>query len=297
MPINLSIRICIYNAEVNKVMKHENFKKCCNEIKSQGYTIIRNFINKDDIELLLKETKSFEQTKMRSTTGNEIIDSKLTLTPHKNSINFCNIIFDKTIERFCKYFLNDIFYRSIPEDLPNYSLNMSIVRSSGKDLLTFHRDDRNPPSNSKEVCNLQFALAIENSDENNGCTVCVPGSHLFDYYVRDLEKYNKSNFVLQPGDLMIYDGRLWHSASPNHSDRSRWKFFFGYCRWHIKQTYDYTKNIDTNILKNLTLNQKLILGFHCITKVSDDGVDGAGQRGDLDYAEKKYLHELSSREI
>jgi ectoine hydroxylase-related dioxygenase (phytanoyl-CoA dioxygenase family) len=175
-------------------------------------------------------------------------------------------------------------------------LSMSIVRSSGKDLLTFHRDDRNPPSNSKEVSNLQFAVALEKSDESNGCTVCVPRSHLFDYYVKDIEKYNKFNFVLQPGDLMIYDGRLWHSASPNYSDRTRWKFFFGYCRWHLKQTYDYTKNIDTNILKNLTLNQKLILGFHSITKITDDEVDGAGQRGNLDYAEKKYLDELSSRE-
>ena len=278
-------------------MKPESFEKHCSEIKSQGYTIIRNFIKKDDIELLLKDTKAFNLNTMRSTTGNEIIDSKLTLTPHKNSINFCNVIFDKTIEKFCKYFLNDIYYRFIPQNLPNYSLNMSIVRSSGKDFLTFHRDDRNPPSNSKEVTNLQFALALEKSDENNGCTVCVPGSHLFDYYVKDIEKYDKYNFVLKPGDLMIYDGRLWHSASPNYSDRTRWKFFFGYSRWHIKQTYDYTKNIDTKILKNLTLNQKLILGFHSITKVMDDEADGAGQRGNLDYAEKKYLQELNSREI
>ena len=278
-------------------MKHENFEKYCKEIKSQGYTIIRNFINKDDTNALLEEAKSFNQVKMRATTGNEIIDSKLTLTPHKNSINFCNIVFDKTIEKFCKYFLNDIFYRSMPEDLPNYSLNMSIARSSCKDALAFHRDDRNPPSNSKEVTSLQFALALEESNENNGCTVCVPGSHLFDYYVRDLEKYNKFNFVLQPGDLMIYDGRLWHSASPNYSDRTRWKFFFGYCRWHIKQKYDYTKNIDTNLLKNLTLNQKLILGFLCITKLSHDDFDGAGQRGNLDYAKKNYLHELNSREV
>ena len=67
---------------------------------------------------------------------------------------------------------------------------------------------------------------------------------------------------------------------------TRWKFFFGYSRWHIKQTYDYTKNICNEILKNLTLNQKLILGFHSITKVMDDEADGAGQRGNLDYAEK-----------
>jgi len=278
-------------------MEHKIFEKHCKEIKSQGYTIIRNFNNKDDTNALLEEAKSFNQIKMRATTGNEIIDSKLTLTPHKNSINFCNIIFDKTIEKFCKYFLNDIFYRSMPEDLPNYSLNMSIARSSCKDSLAFHRDDRNPPSNSKEVTMLQFALALEESNENNGCTVCVPGSHLFDYYVRDLEKYNKFNFVLQPGDLMIYDGRLWHSASPNYSDRTRWKFFFGYCRWHIKQKYNYTKNIDTNLLKNLTLNQKLILGFHSITKLSHDDFDGAGERGNLDYAKKNYLHELNSREV
>mgnify|MGYP001158095946 CR=1 FL=1 len=277
-------------------MNPKSFENYCEEIKSQGYTIIRNFIKNDDIDLLLKDTKTFDLIKMRSTTGTDIIDSKLTLTPHKTSINFCKVIFDRTIEKFCKYFLNDIYYRSIPQNLPNYSLNMSIVRSSGKDLLTFHRDDRNPPSNSKEVTNLQFALALEKSDENNGCTVCVPGSHLFDHYVQDIEKYDKYNFILEPGDLMIYDGRLWHSASQNFSDRTRWKFFFGYSRWHIKQTYDYTKNISLDMLKSLSLNQKLILGFHSITKVNDDDSDGAGQRGNLEYAEKKYIQELNSRE-
>ena len=51
--------------------------------------------------------------------------------------------------------------------------------------------------------------------------------------------------IAEPGDLIVYDGRLWHSAQKNSSDRSRWMFFFGFARWHLRQTYDFTRNINT----------------------------------------------------
>jgi ectoine hydroxylase-related dioxygenase (phytanoyl-CoA dioxygenase family) len=271
-----------------------SFKKNCNDIINLGFTIIPNFKSKLIIENLKKDLVRMRNSKMRSTTGNNTIDSKLILTPHKNSKNFLNIIFDKEIQRYCIKFLNDPFYRSINKKYSNYSLNMSMVRSSGKDKLTFHRDDRNPPTRSNEICNLQFALAINKSQKSNGCTLCVPKSHIFEHYVKNISKYKKIFFEMKPGDLLIYDGRLWHSALHNKSTEDRWKFFFGYARWHIKQTYDYTKLIDKELLKNLKKNEKLILGFHAITKENDNIKFGSGQRGNINYSEFNYKKTLSS---
>ena len=72
--------------------------------------------------------------------------------------------------------------------------------------------------------------------------------------------------------------------------------FFGFARWHLKPTYDFTKNIGTQLLKNLSLEQKLLLGFHCITKSNEEDNDYAGQRGDLANMEKNYNAELNKAE-
>lgn len=276
--------------------KEIDFNLHIKSIETLGYTIVKNFKDKNIINNLLSEIEKLSLIKMRGSISNSSIDSKLSLSPHINSENFCRIIFDKDIEKICKYFLNDPFYRSIPKELPNYSLNFSQVRSSGRDELEYHRDDRNPPSNSNEVCYLQFALALEKSDASTGCTTCVPKSHIINSYVKDIDNCQKKDLILSPGDLLIYDGRLWHSAKPNITNNTRWVFFFAYSRWHLKQTYDFTKNIGTTILKTLNINEKLILGFHCITKIFDSADSGsAGQRGDIDYANINYQKELKSR--
>ncbi len=273
---------------------NNSFSKNCELISKNGFTVIPNFLSQNKIKILKNDLNKMRTSEMRSTTSKKIIDSKLILTPHKTSKNFINVIFNKTIQRYCIKFLNDPYYRSIPKNKPNYSLNMSIVRSSGKDKLTFHRDDRNPPSTSNEICNLQFALALDHSNKKNGCTLCVPKSHRYNSYVKNISKYKKHYFEMNPGDLLIFDGRLWHSALKNKSGQDRWKFFFGYARWHIKQTYDYTKLIDKKILKNIKENEKLILGFHSITKVNDNKVYGSGQRGNIAYARDNYKQQIKS---
>jgi hypothetical protein len=85
---------------------------------------------------------------------------------------------------------------------------------------------------------------------------------------------------------------MWHAAHDNISVHSRWIFFFGFARWHLKPTYDYTKNINYQILKNLSLEQKLILGFHCTSKVNEDLNDFASQRGDLKFMELNYQNQI-----
>ena len=271
------------------------FKYHKKKIQTYGFTVIKKAFSKIIVNKIKLEIQKYSKVKMRSTTSNKIIDSKLILNPHNQSEIFCKIIFSEIVEKYCKSFLNDPYYRSIPKNMPNYCLNHSIARSSGEDVLTFHRDDRNPPSSTNFTSYLQFGLAIDHVNEDNGCTVCVPKSHLFETYVKDIRKKKKFNFILSPGDLIIYDGRLWHGAKKNISNNSRWMFFFGFARWHLKQTYDFTKNVDKKILKKLDLKKILKLGFHAITKIIDDIADGAGQRGNLTYAKKQYKRALKGK--
>lgn len=257
-------------------------------INKKGFTIIKNAFSKKLIDELLLDLRSLNRVKMKSTSSNRLIDSKLVINPHSQSIKYLNVTNSKIVEDFCMKFLNDKFYRVINKKLPNYCLNHSIVRSSGKEYLSLHRDDRNPPSDSEEICYLQFGLALENSNRTNGCTIVIPESHKKKTYVNKIESKKKTFIELNKGDLLIYDGRLWHGAEKNKSNQTRWMFFFGFARWHLRQTYDFTKDIKKDILKKLSKKDILKLGFHAITKLNEKKGKGASQRGNLEYALANY---------
>ena len=103
----------------------------------------------------------------------------------------------------------------------------------------------------------------------NGCTIVVPGSHRKNTYVQNINKHKKKYIELKSGDILIYDGRLWHSAGSNKTDGTRWMFIFGFARWHLRQTYDFTRNISKKLLKTFKKKEILKLGFHAITKFDE----------------------------
>ena len=72
-------------------------------------------------------------------------------------------------------------------------------------------------------------------------------------------------------------------------------FFFGFARWHLRQTYDFTKDISKKILKTLSTKDILKLGFHAITKLNEKKSDLAGQRGNLKYAIANYKKILKDK--
>ena len=266
-----------------------------NSLLDKGYVIFKEAIDKKTVERLKLDLESMKHYQMRSTVDQNLIDSKLILNPHSYSKTFLDIISSEELILLIKPLLNDPYYRSIPDDLPNYCLNFSICRSSGIDPLDWHRDDRNPPSTHVNASYIQLGLALERADETNGCTLIVPKSHRLDEYVNNIDTREKAPLILNPGDLVVYDGRLWHSAQPNLSNKSRLIFFFAFARWHLRQTYDFPNNMGIELLRNLSLKQKLLLGFHAITKTNSDNDVGAGQRGDLEYLEQKFQEILSQK--
>jgi ectoine hydroxylase-related dioxygenase (phytanoyl-CoA dioxygenase family) len=259
-------------------------KNVLNEIHNNGFAIVKNAFSKKLVNDLFDDLKKLSQVKMRSTNSTNLIDSKLIINPHSQSVNYLKVINSKIIENYCLNFLNDKFYKIINKKLPNYCLNHSIVRSSGKEALNLHRDDRNPPSNSKEICYLQFGLAIDDSNKANGCTIVIPKSHKKKTYVTKSGSKKKKYIEIKKGDLLIYDGRIWHGAEKNKSNKTRWMFFFGFARWHLRQTYDFPKDMNKKILKTLSKKDILKLGFHAITKLNEKKSGTASQRGDLRYA-------------
>lgn len=64
----------------------------------------------------------------------------------------------------------------------------------------------------------------------------IPGSHLKNKLDRPTDGISNPQgaipICVPPGSAVIFDRRLWHSRSPNHSDRTRKAVFYGYSyRW------------------------------------------------------------------
>jgi len=270
-------------------IKPLNEDKITKDIKSEGFSIIRGFVDKNLCNKIVEDFVDSSTYKMRDTVGDGIIDSFLQLNPHVKSNILWSITFSKELISLGKKILNDPFYRELNKDLPNFCLNFSILRSSGKDKLNIHRDDRNPPYSGSETTYLQCALALDDSNRDNGCTFVVPGSHQYNVYAR--EENNKVVDVdIKVGDLLIYDGRLWHGAHGNLSGKRRLNYFFGYARWHCRPTYAFETFLPPEKLANLSLEEKILHGLHVRSKSSEDLNNDpyASQRGDINFVHKNY---------
>lgn len=74
------------------------------------------------------------------------------------------------------------------------------------------------------------------SEPGRGNFWVIPGSHLSDTLALPPERIGQPEGAIpvcvQPGDAVLFDRRLWHTASPNASDVTRKVLFYGYgYRW------------------------------------------------------------------
>ena len=123
------------------------------------------------------------------------------------------------VRRILMDLLNDPYYKWLPDNVPNYILQNFNARSSGN-ALELHIDSRIPIVRPQPI-SCQVIYLLEDMNEENGCSVVVPGTHRSGSYTdRDLK--NVLPLHAKAGDLVVWDSRLWHGTLENNSDRSRW---------------------------------------------------------------------------
>jgi len=126
---------------------------------------------------------------------------------------FIKTLNNKKIIDIAKYFLNDKYYRFLPPNKPNFIINYFNARSSGEKL-DLHIDSW-IPYKGKKTHMMQFVFLLEKSTIDNGCTVVVKKSHKSGKFSN-----RKSKKIIpitgNPGDLIIWDSRLWHGTYENN---------------------------------------------------------------------------------
>lgn len=244
-------------------------EKKIKEIEKNGYCIIKNFLSKKVIGKTLKKIDHYHELNKKIVyKGIPARDSrdKILYNLQNKDYHFIKLLNNKNILKIAKYFLNDKFYRFLPNDKPNFIINYFNARSSGNKL-DLHIDSWIPYL-GKKTHMMQFVFLLEKSTEDNGCTIVVKKSHRSGKLSN-----NKSKKIIsvtgEPGDLIIWDSRLWHGTRENKSNVSRWAIVTTISSWWVKQAMDMPKSLPNKILNKCSNLEKQLLGFCSIPPVDE----------------------------
>jgi hypothetical protein len=155
-------------------------------------------------------------------------------------------------------------------------------------------DSESLAGDTRPMLSLKVAYVLSDlSRTGRGATKVIPGSHLSNTLERTEDGSDPRGTVeitANPGDAFIFDRRLWHSRSVNHSTVTRKMLFIGYTYRWIRPLDDMPIDEDGQWWSNRTPVQRQLLGESPHTANNW----GVGWDGYID--EKIPLrHELSTR--
>ena len=100
-----------------------------------------------------------------------------------------------------------------------------------------------PAPYADAVMHVTAIFMLSPFNEETGGTLVVPGSHRSpanpsgeNGVDRDSPYPSEINAKGEPGDVLLFDSRLWHSVAPNHSDRPRTAVIARYAPWWLNLT-------------------------------------------------------------
>ena len=239
------------------------------ELEENGYTVLKESLDLIEVSRLLDLVTHYYQI------TNSIVyegvperdrDDKIVYGLACKDYAFLEPIFSKNIELVIRPILNDPYYRHLPPDAANYYLGYYNARSSGRKL-DLHIDSH-IPSAGPHCWSMQVAIALEPMTPENGCTVIVPGSHKSGTYT-DRESLDLMDLTLSPGDIAIWDSRLWHGTRENTTTRTRWALIATFTSWWVKPAMDYTRSLPQEIYCRLSDQEKSLLGFCSIPPANE----------------------------
>ncbi len=244
------------------------------ELRKNGYCRLPGVYSDEQVRRALDLVRDW--TDKQSLTENLprlVRDTPQLWNLQSKDIFFLDLLFEpREVEELLIACLNDPWYRTIPEDAPNYILRAYQARSSAG-ALPLHIDSFIPYRGPHPIA-MQASIVLEDMSAANGSTVVVPGSHESGEWANQEALKDAVPIEARAGDVVIWDSRLWHGATENTSGRTRWAIIATFTRWWIKQAFRITDTLPADIYESLTPRQRAVLGY-CTIPYSDEseGID------------------------
>jgi len=239
-----------------------------NQLDKNGYTIIRKLIDSNWVHVLLNEISSafLQHKEIQKKYNNEIKTDGVALHVLLHNSIFVDFLqclidngFIKSIET--NFFNSNCILNSFSalNNIPN-QLNFSAL---------IHRDLRFYSGTYPMMLNC--LLMLDEFTIENGGTYLLPGSHLIKNKPSDAYFFeNAIQITGNPGDLLIFNSNVWHSAAPNKTNTNRRAIPFTISKSFMKQLLDYPRAIGYNRMDEFSLELQQLLGYHSRVPASLD---------------------------
>ena len=257
-------------------MPTANVENLIQQIETDGYCKIPQVYRPEQVQKALALAGEWKERAERSLSDNVPYlnrNQPMVYNLQNKDFYFLELLFEPPfLQKVLTHFLNDIWFKQIPQDEPNYILRSYLARSSSG-TLPMHIDSF-VPYMGNHCFVMQASIILEDQNETNGCTVVVPGSHTRGRYTTQESFGEALPIESQAGDLVLWDSRLWHGTKANTSGGTRWALIATFARWWIKQAFEINRSLPQSIYDKLTDSQKAVLGF-CSIPYADEtkGID------------------------
>lgn len=197
-------------------------QRCLSDLKRDGYTIIEGVFDEAQLAAI---RAGVEPLFVHDGGRNEFegLRTRRLYSPLDETT-----VLDEMVEHpIALGLLDDLFE-------PNYLLSQLQVIdiAPGEKAQPLHPDDAFYPwPRPRTALGAATIIAVDDFTEDNGATVVLPGSHLWDdHYPTEDEIAAAVKAVMPAGSMLFFLGTTWHGGGANHTDRARMCVTAQYCR-------------------------------------------------------------------
>ena len=245
-------------------MKAENII----ELKEQGYTIIRNLIEEDLLDLLRNalDEAFIEHRQTQLSNNNDIKTNGVAVHVLLSNPSFIGFLEELEKKNFFT-FLSETFFNS--KCIINSFSGLNNLPNQPNFSAVVHRDLRFYSGDVPIMLNC--LLMVDDFTIENGGTYLLPYSHLKEEKPSDEEFFkNAIQAVGKKGDMIIFNANVWHSSAPNTTQGDRRAIPITVSKSFMKQLLDYPRAIGYDRMDEFSLELQQLLGYHSRVPASLD---------------------------
>ena len=243
----------------NKIMK---------EYEKNGLIILKKVLKKTDVNLYKKKIFTiFEKIqKKNKILNNKTIDinaeAQAVHNLHNKDIIFLKLLSNKKVLSIVEKLLKASTYLNSEDIICQKSFARNPSFKKKKQIL--HTDSRFISSTKPLTINVFWLL--DNFTKFNGPLRYIPRSHKYLKFPKNNKKYKNEKIVIaEKGDVLIFDGNLWHGNIKKLKNFDRWVLAFRYAPWFYRPAFRNEYNTPSEIYNKLSNKEKTLLGFKHIS--------------------------------
>ncbi len=260
----------------------DNIAPVLKQIHEQGYVVVRDFLNADEIAQTTASMQPLFEATARLFLSEDTFQP---LNEGSQTIHVQNVLAksDAADDIASKPHLRAILAGILGQDFIFNAGAVAMSPDPGCSPQGLHRDDGFytliPRPHIPLV--VTVAVALDDFFPDNGSTQLISGSHLWSA-ARMPEPSEVIQAEMPAGSLLIWDGALFHGGGGNRTNESRRTLTLNYTRGWLRTQFNQYLSVPRNRVLNMRSELQADLGYHR----SALGLGGADLQDPLKYLER-----------